>query len=235
MLIPILSWLAGGIIGYVLGAFPTGFFAAKMWNIDVRRHGSGRTGGTNVLRTAGWGAFAITVIGDVLKGVLAVLLARALFPETHGAHAAAVLGVLIGHNWSIWIALLAKPDPNATFAAPPLGWLQRIMVQGRGGAGVSPTVGAAVALFPPVLILAPIPLIVLAIWRYASLASLTVAVLFSVEMAMFAALGYTPWSYVVMALIVSVILIVVHRPNIERLRAGNERRFGQRLAQRAQK
>jgi acyl phosphate:glycerol-3-phosphate acyltransferase len=231
----ILYWFIGGLIGYVLGAFPTGFFAAKLWNIDVRKHGSGRTGGTNVLRTAGWGAFAITVIGDVLKGVVAVLLARALFPETHGAHAAAVLGVLIGHNWSLWIALLAKPDPHATFAAPPLGWIQRIMEQGRGGAGVSPTVGAAATLFPPVLLVAWLPLLVLAIWRYASLASLTVAVIFPIEMFVFSALGYTPWSYFVLGVIVGVILIIVHRPNIKRLMDGNERRFGQRLAQRSTK
>ncbi len=226
------SYLIGALIGYVLGAFPTGFFAAKLWNIDVRKHGSGRTGGTNVLRTAGWGAFAITVIGDVLKGTLAVLSARWLFPEMHGAHALAVLGVLIGHNWSVWIALLAKPDPRITYAPAPLGWLQRIAQQGRGGAGVSPTVGAVAALFPPALLAAPIPLLVLLIGRYASLASLSITLLFPLEMFFFGLRGDTPWSYLLMSVVVSTIIFIVHLPNIQRLRAGTEKRFGQRLAQR---
>ncbi len=227
----LISYFFGTLIGYVFGAFPTGFFAAKLWNIDVRRHGSGRTGGTNVLRSAGWGAFAITVIGDVLKGTVAVLITRWLFPEMHGAHALAVLGVLIGHNWSIWIALLAKPDPRITFAPPPLGWIQRIAQQGRGGAGVSPTVGAVAALFPPVLLGAPIPLLVLLIWRYASLASLSITILFPLEMLFFCLRGDTPWSYFVMSVVASAIIFVVHLPNIQRLRTGTEKRFGQRLVQ----
>lgn len=235
MITLLFSYLAGALIGYVLGAFPTGFFAARLWNIDVRKHGSGRTGGTNVLRSAGWGAFAVTVIGDVLKGVVAVLIARWLFPATHGAHALTVLGVLIGHNWSIWIALLAKPDPRAAFAPPPLGWLQRIAQQGRGGAGVSPTVGAVLALFPPVLIGAPIPLLVLLIWRYASLASLSITFLFPIEMIFFCLRGDAPWSYFIMSVIASTIIFIVHLPNIQRLRAGTEKRFGQRLAQRTPK
>lgn len=232
MITTIVSYLAGALIGYVFGAFPTGFFAGKLWNVDVRKHGSGRTGGTNVLRTAGWAAFAITVIGDVLKGTFAVLITRFLFPTESIAHALTVFGVLIGHNWSVWIMLLAKPDPRAVYAAPPLGWIQRIGQQGRGGAGVSPTVGAVGAMFPPVLLVAPIPLLVLAIWRYASLASLTVAVIFPIAMIFFCAAGYAPWSYFVLAVAVCIVLVLVHRPNIERLRTGTEKKFGQRLATR---
>ena len=229
MIPTLLEYLAGALIGYVFGAFPTGYFVGRLWHVDVRKHGSGRTGGTNVLRTAGWGAFALTAFGDLSKGIIAVLIVRFLFPTLHGAHALTVLGVLIGHNWSLWIALLAKPDPRATYAHTPLGWIQHLAVQGRGGAGVAVTVGAVVALFPPVLILAPIPLVVLLIWRYASVGSMTVAVLFPFEMFYFWANGYAPWSYFALAVVVCVIILLVHIPNIQRLRAGTEKRFGERL------
>jgi glycerol-3-phosphate acyltransferase PlsY len=220
------------LIGYVLGAFPTGYFMGRLWGVDVRKHGSGRTGGTNVLRSAGWGAFTLTVLGDFFKGTLGVLIARWLFPDFHSSHAAALFGALIGHNWSIWIALLAKPDPTMRYAAPPLGWLQRIAHQGRGGAGVTTTVGAVVGLFPNIMILTPIPLIVLAIWRYASLASLTVATIFPVGMLFFCWRGDAPWSYFILGLATGIVLWLVHIPNIKRLLAGNERRFGERLGHR---
>lgn len=225
--------LACLLIGYIFGAFPTGYFIGRLWNIDVRKHGSGRTGGTNVLRTAGWGAFTLTVIGDVLKGVLPVLLARALFPAALDAHTLAVLGALIGHNWSVFIAMLAKPDPRITFAPPPIGWIQRIAQQGRGGAGVATSAGAMLALFPPLVlvIIAPI-ILILVIVRYASVASLTTAVVSPLIMLWFVLNGSAPWSYLVLNLLISIIIIVVHIPNIQRLRTGTERRFGERLVQR---
>ncbi len=226
VLIPLCSLL----LGYLFGAFPTGYFAGRLWGVDVRKHGSGRTGGTNVLRTAGWSAFAVTVIGDLLKGLIPVLLARLLWPEIHVAHALAVLGVLIGHNWSVFIAMIAKPDPRAQFAAPPIGWIQKVMQKGRGGAGVAPTTGACLGLFPlAVLIIAPFVIALLIVVRYASVASLTAATVFPFVMLFFAAYGSAPWSYVLLAIVIAVIIYVVHAPNIQRLRAGTEKRFGQRL------
>ncbi len=232
MITTLFIYLIGAFLGYIFGSFPTGYFAGKLWNVDVRKHGSGRTGGTNVLRSAGWGAFTITLIGDLLKGLLPVLLARYLFPLYHGAHALAVLGVLVGHNWSVWIAALAKPDPRITYARPPLGWIQRIAQQGRGGAGVAPTAGAVLALFPLApLIIAPIPILILIYIRYASVASLTAATLYPMLMLGFVSFGSAPWSYFILAVAVGIIIYVVHIPNIQRLRAGTERRFGQRLGQ----
>lgn len=219
------------ILGYFFGAFPTGYFVGKLWNVDVRKHGSGRTGGTNVLRTIGWRAFALTVTGDILKGMLPVLLLRWLFPDLHGSHALALFGVLIGNNWSVLIVWLTKPDPKQTFAPPPLGWLQRIVQSGRGGAGVMTTTGACLALFlPAALLLAPVGILVLVVVRYASVASLTVACLYPIVMALFAVRGDAPWSYFLVSLAVAAVLIYVHRPNIERLRTGTEKRFGQRIA-----
>ncbi len=226
----VFTYVIGLLLGYLFGSFPTGYFAGKLYGVDVRRHGSGRTGGTNVLRSAGWGAFTITVIGDVLKGVIPVLVMRWLFPESHGSHGFALLGVLLGHNWSIFIALLAKHDPDAVYAPPPLGWIQQIMQKGRGGAGVATTAGAALSLFAPAaLLLAPVGIGVLIIIGYASVASLTVAALYPIVMLGFALYGAVPYSYVVLALIAALINIAVHKPNIDRLRTGTERRFGQRL------
>jgi glycerol-3-phosphate acyltransferase PlsY len=221
------------LLGYLFGAFPTGYFVGRLWNIDVRKHGSGRTGGTNVLRTAGWTAFTLTVIGDVLKGVLPVLLARALFPAAIDAHTLAVVGALLGHNWSVFIAMLARPDPRVTFAPPPLGWLQRIAQQGRGGAGVATSAGAMLALFPPLVLILIVPIIlILVIVRYASVASLTTAMVSPLVMLVFVWRGEAPWSYLLLNLMLSIIIIIVHIPNIQRLRDGTERRFGERLVQR---
>lgn len=229
----VVAWAISVVIGYVCGAFPTGFFVGKMWNIDVRKHGSGRTGGTNVLRSVGWGAFILTVIGDALKGIIPVLLSQFIYPTLHSAHAITVIGVLIGNNWSLWIALLTKPDPKINYAPPPLGWLQRVAQQGRGGAGVTTTAGAVLALFPLVpLVILPFGIGALLITRYASVGSLTAATLFPFVMLAFTLTGSASWSYFVLSIIVSVVIYVVHLPNIQRLRAGNERKFGQRLGQR---
>lgn len=231
MIPTLLQYISGALIGYVFGAIPSGYFAGRLWNVDVRKHGSGRTGGTNVLRSAGWPAFTLTALADVAKGIVAVLLSRYLFPELHGAHALTVLGVLIGHNWSIWIAMLAKPDSRVTFARPPLGWFQRIAQQGRGGAGVAVTAAATVALFPPILVIVPFFIILLIIVRYASVASLSAAVFAPFAVLFFVLTGYAPWSYLLTVIVCSAIVIVVHIPNIKRLRAGTERRFGERLGQ----
>ena len=232
----ILASIVGALLGYVSGAFPTGYFAGRLWNVDVRKHGSGRTGGTNVLRSAGWGAFTITVLGDALKGIVPVLLTRFFFPAEDIAQALAVLGVLIGHNWSIWIMSLAKHEPDSSYARPPLGWIQRIAKEGRGGAGVAPTTGAVLALFPPVVLIMFVPIVaILVIVRYASVASLTAVTLAPLLMLYFVLTGSAPWSYFVLMLMVGIIVIAVHIPNIQRLRAGTEKRFGQRLVDRAHK
>ena len=229
----VIALAVGALIGYAFGAIPTGYFVGKLWNVDVRKHGSGRTGGTNVLRTIGWRAFVLTVVGDALKGIVPVLISQAIYPAIHSAHVATVLGVLVGNNWSLWITLLTKPDPSMKFDAPPLGWIQRVVHQGRGGAGITTTAGAVLALFPPVpLIIVPFGIGALLITKYASVGSLTAATLFPIVMGAFVFTGNAPISYFILSIIVCILQYIIHRPNIERLRAGNERRFGARLGQR---
>src|SRR4030042_5610079 len=139
--------IAVTVIGYLLGSFPTGYLLARLKGVDPRQAGSGRTGGTNILRTAGKVPALLTVVGDLLKGALAVWIARALA----GSDAAAVLAGLaavLGHNHSIFLGL-------------------------RGGAGSMTNVGVVLALAPQVVPLIAVAGIGVAIiWRTASLASI---------------------------------------------------------------
>jgi glycerol-3-phosphate acyltransferase PlsY len=94
------------VCAYLLGAIPVGYIAAKLLkNVDVRKVGSGRTGATNVLRAAGVVPAALTVVGDFLKGCLAVALARVLVPGLPLMAALGGLGAVAGHNWSIFLVL----------------------------------------------------------------------------------------------------------------------------------
>ena len=99
----ILRYAAVIVLGYLLGSFPTGYLVAWLWKgVDPRQHGSGRTGGTNILRAAGKEAALLTVIGDLLKGALAVLVARTLV-GTDSAVVMAGLAAVLGHNRSIFL------------------------------------------------------------------------------------------------------------------------------------
>ncbi len=98
-----MPYLISAVIGYLLGAIPFGVIAARLrGGRDPRTSGSGHTGGTNTLRSAGRIAFFITGAGDVAKGVAAVWIVRALGYDDTAAVAASV-GALAGHCWSIYI------------------------------------------------------------------------------------------------------------------------------------
>lgn len=221
----------GLVIGYLFGSIPTGYFVGRIHGVDVRKHGSGRTGGSNVLRTVGWFAFGLTILGDALKGALPVLLVmHILAPGSSSAAAAAVLGALIGNNWSFIIALLGRGNSNTPVPSNAYQSLQRIFAQAKGGAGVITTACAALTLYwQAVVPLVLVGLAVLVILRYSSLASMTVAVLYPVVMGFFYLYGSAPGIYLVMSLIAAAIVLYVLIPNLRRLRAGTEQRFGQRV------
>src|SRR5579871_1229978 len=96
-------------IGYLLGSIPCGqIVAALSGGVDLSRHGSGKTGATNALRTLGWGAALAVFLGDLAKGVVAVLLAHWLVTVPDQQPIAEVLAgfaAVIGHNWSVFIKL----------------------------------------------------------------------------------------------------------------------------------
>lgn len=223
--------LVGLIVGYIFGAFPTGYFVGRLHGVDVRQHGSGRTGGSNVLRTVGWFAFIMTISGDALKGILPVLLvSRVLEVGSDSAAAGAVLGALLGSNWSVVIAWLARTNVGKLPTSNGYNSLQNLFAKAKGGAGVITTACAALALYwQAVVLLIPVGLIILLVVRYASIASITVATLYPVLMGYFFFTNAIPGVYFAMSIIAGAIVVYVLIPNLKRLRAGTEQKFGKRL------
>lgn len=204
--------VVAGLAGYLLGAIPFGLLVGRLTRgIDLRRYGSHRTGATNALRTLGARAAALVFVLDVGKGVAAVLVGRAVFAamgEPLGEWGAALAGfaAIVGHNWSVYIGF-------------------------TGGRGVATSAGALGAMSPlTILILAP--LVVLIIWRsrYVSLGSVTGAVAAPVITALLAALALATLPAVIYALAAGILVTAAHADNIARLRAGTERKIGQREA-----
>jgi glycerol-3-phosphate acyltransferase PlsY len=213
---PLLPNLLALLAGYLLGSIPSGWLAGR-WcaGIDLRREGSGSTGATNVLRVVGKGPALVVFVVDVLKGVLAVTVARALLEPAGGAAAvpfwptdawvvAAGLAALAGHIWPVW-----------------LGW--------KGGKAVATGFGMLLGLAWPVgLACLGIFLTVLALSRIVSLSSLVAALaLPALMLAWFASSGFRP-AYLGLSLLTTVLVLWRHRANLERLLAGTEPRLGER-------
>jgi glycerol-3-phosphate acyltransferase PlsY len=192
------------LLGLLAGSIPFGYLAGRtMQGIDLRTVGSGGTGATNVLRTLGTRASATVLVLDFLKGLLPVLAARWLGLDTWWIAAVAVATV-VGHCWSPFIGF-------------------------KGGKGVATGGAAAIALFPPVLIVVPVVLLIIWRTRYVSLGSLSGAVLAVMLAAGVAAAGQIPWATVVAIAAIAAIIVFRHRENIVRLRSGNERKLGQKV------
>jgi glycerol-3-phosphate acyltransferase PlsY len=189
--------------GYLLGSIPFGYIVVGMLRErDITAEGSGRTGGTNALRAGGLGAGALTVVGDVLKGMAAVALARALLPPNLWGEVLAGWGAVLGHNASIYIGF-------------------------RGGAGSGPNMGVAGAFWPPSLIftLACLPFSY-AVIGYASVGSMLIAVVVIAIFALRVVLGHGPAEYIGYGIGAMVLVVYALRPNIDRLIKGTEQRIG---------
>ena len=194
-------YLAALAFGYLLGSIPFGLVLTRLaGTADLRTIGSGNIGATNVLRTGRKGLAAATLIGDALKGTVAVLIMDWLWG--HDFALAAGLGAFLGHLFPVWLGV-------------------------RGGKGVATylgiTIGVAAisASWLPPLVFAGLWLAVAALTRYSSMAALTAcaatpAVLWIAgnhrEMQLFALL--------------TVLIFIVHRANIARLINGTEGRIG---------
>jgi acyl phosphate:glycerol-3-phosphate acyltransferase len=203
-----MSLLLGALLGYLLGAIPFGLIVGRVTRgIDLREYGSHRTGATNALRTLGLRAAALVFLLDVGKGVAAVLLARLLFAEdplVEWAAASAGFAAIVGHNWSVFIRF-------------------------TGGRGVATSAGGLGAMSPwTILILAPI--VIGLIWRtrYVSLGSITGGLLAPVITAVLWAVGAASVPAIAYAAASGLLVTVAHGDNIARLRAGTERKIGQK-------
>ena len=197
------------VFGYLLGSIPFGLLIVKIkTGKDIRRVESGRTGGTNAMRAAGFSAGLLTATMDILKGAAAVWLAQALNPESNLIHILAPIAAILGHNYSIF---LVEHDKNGQWHF-------------RGGAGGAPALGGAMGLWWPMLpIVFSLGALVFFTLGIASITTLAVALFVTIIFAVRAWLGQMPWIDVLYGVVAQLILIWALRPNIQKLLSGNER------------
>ncbi len=197
------------IIGYILGSIPFGLLIVKAkTGKDIREVESGRTGGTNAVRAAGFGAGLLTAILDILKGASSVWLAQVLVPQFHIFHVLAPIAAILGHNYSLF---LISRDANGKLRL-------------RGGAGGAPTLGGAMGLW---LWMFPIAFGAGAIVWFglgiASVTTLAVGLIVTIVFAIRAALGLQSSLDIWFGIVAELLLLWALRPNIKKLFAGQER------------
>jgi glycerol-3-phosphate acyltransferase PlsY len=175
--------------------------------VDIREHGSGRTGATNAMRSLGARGFALTFAADAGKAAVAILVARWLAGDAWGTvipGTLAGIAAIVGHNWSIYIRF-------------------------KGGRGVACSFGSISMLFWPGAILGLLVFaILLKLTRYVSLGSLggTLFGLFATLVGV--VVGWVSPILAAFAIATAAIVIASHHDNIKRLLAGTERKIGQR-------
>ncbi len=198
------------VIGYVFGLFQTGYIYGKMNHIDIRKHGSGNAGTTNALRTLGWKAAVITFIGDCLKCILAVCVARFIFAD-HGSKELLALyaatGAVLGHNYPFYLKF-------------------------KGGKGIASTVGLILAINPLMFIITAVVFIaILLCTQYVSVGSIVIMILFVVQVVLYGQqggfqLGPTELTeFYVITIVLALLAIWRHRANIVRLVKGTENKI----------
>ena len=190
-----MNWISALVLGYALGSIPFGVVLTRLFQAgNLREIGSGSTGATNVLRTGRKGLAAATLLLDLAKGTVAVLLAWRLFPEAVTVTAAAAV---VGHCFPVWLRF-------------------------KGGKGVATLMGVCLGLAWPIgLIYAAVWLGLLGIVRISSVAGMSAAV-----SAPIAALLTGHGAFAPALFLLALLVVWLHRANIERLRAGTEPKIG---------
>lgn len=202
-----------GVCGYLLGSFPTGYLLGR-WikGIDIRDHGSGSTGATNVLRTLGKPAGIAVLAIDALKGALAIALVNA-WQQWGPAES-------LAGEWFPWAIVLAA------FGAV-IGHSRSIFLNFTGGKSVATSLGVLLVMMPTVaLATLGVFLILLGITRIVSLSSISGAI----AVVLFSLMFQQPLPYILFGAIAGTYVIVRHRTNIQRLLQGTEPRLGQKIA-----
>jgi len=183
--------------GYLVGSIPTGVILARLFSAtDIRREGSGNIGATNVYRVLGAKLGVITLVGDVVKGMVPVILTRFFMGD------------------EVWIASVAL----ATF----LGHLYPLFLRFRGGKGVATALGVFMVIAPLVTAGAVIVFIVVVMrWKYVSLGSLAA----SASMPLFLGAGGYSMVYGGLSMMIGGLIFYRHGDNIKRLREGKEKKL----------
>ncbi|MGZ6317600.1 MAG: glycerol-3-phosphate acyltransferase [Anaerolineales bacterium] len=202
------------LLAYIFGSIPFGLLIVKFsTGKDIRQVASGRTGGTNAARAAGAWAGVLTGIMDGVKGASAVWMAQAVSPSNHWLHVIAPLAAILGHNYSIFI--LERDEKGH--------------IHLHGGAGGGPTVGGAIGLWwPSAFIILPLGILVFFGIGYASITTMSIALITTIIFSVRYALGLAPLEYVLYGVIALIMLIWALRPNIHALIEGRERFHGWR-------
>ncbi|HZR20480.1 MAG TPA: glycerol-3-phosphate 1-O-acyltransferase PlsY [Verrucomicrobiae bacterium] len=209
---PVSGYILTVLLAYLLGSIPTGFLVGKARGIDIRTLGSGNIGATNVLRYLGTVAGVMVLLADALKGFLAVAGLTRLIWHVFGTtpdplnrewlEIAAGLGAIVGHNFTCWLRF-------------------------KGGKGIATSAGVLVALVPyALLIILGVWIIVLALTRYVSLASICAS--FTLPFAVWITGG--SFTMIAITAAMTALAIYKHKSNMQRLFKGTETRLGQKPA-----
>jgi glycerol-3-phosphate acyltransferase PlsY len=186
-------------LAYLFGAIPAGAWVARYHGVDIQKVGSGNTGATNILRTLGAGPALVVAVFDVLKGGIAVWLARLVGIEGYLLGGVALAAVL-GHNYSVFLRF-------------------------TGGKGVATSFGTLLFLDPVLALLTfPVGVATMGLTRFVSAGSMIGALTAAVVAI---ALGRPMWEILTVVLLAALVFWT-HRENIKRLQAGNERRLGEK-------
>jgi len=187
------------ICAFIMGSIPVGMLVARAKGVDLKKVGSGNIGATNVLRSLGKGPAALTLIGDMLKGTLAVALGRYF---GLGTFYEGIIGLsaILGHNFSVFLGF-------------------------RGGKGVATSLGVFILYSPrTALITFVIWIAVVMTTKYSSLGALISFGLLPLNIILFDSKEKLP-----VALLVTLLILMRHTDNIQRLLKGTERKIGERL------
>ncbi len=203
--------IGAGIVlaGYLIGSIPFGLLIVKIkTGKDIRTVESGRTGGTNVVRAAGFAAGLLTAVLDILKGAAAVWIARMISPQANLLHILAPIGAILGHNYSLF--LIRRNEAGK--------------LRFYGGAGGAPALGGAMGLWLPMF-----PIVFIAgglIWftlGIASVTTLTIGLVVTIVFFIRTSLGLQESVDVLYGILAELLLIWALRPNIQKLLTGKER------------
>lgn len=217
-MILVVKYLAIAIIAYLLGAIPFGLIIGRsMAHVDIREHGSGNIGATNVFRTLGTRLGLLTGILDLSKAATAVLLAMfiigndVLVVAGHDIHVQvaqtlAAISAMVGHSWSVYIKF-------------------------KGGKGVACFIGGLLVInWAVALIGLAVGIIIALTTRYVSLGSMLMAVCVLLVLVALALLAVSAPVYIVYGLLAAGLIVFQHRSNIVRLNAGTELKLGDKGA-----
>jgi glycerol-3-phosphate acyltransferase PlsY len=198
-----IEYIANIAIGYLLGSIPFGLVVGYLWlGRDIRGSGSGKTGTTNVLRTAGKIPAGLVMVCDIAKGVIPGVIGRYVFDDP-GVAAAGAGAAVVGHVWPVFAGF-------------------------RGGRGVATAFGGILGLSPLLALLFPVIGLALVLpTRYVSLMSVVGTPMSALVVVIAAIAGWEPAAYAFYAVFAVAMIEYTHLPNIRRLIAGTEPRIGQ--------